>query len=664
MNFNKNSLSEESSPYLLQHAANPIWWQAWNQSTLSYAKEARKPLFLSVGYSTCHWCHVMERESFEDLEVADFLNAHFICIKVDREENPDVDHLYMSALQAISGHGGWPMSVFLTPDLLPFYAGTYFPKDRFLNLLKHIADLWVQDNQKILKAGSEIQDWFSRPERLQNRTVENSVSIEDTKQKFVRSWIADFDEENGGARGAPKFPPAYRLHSLLFVSGQDEELRESVLFTLKKMAQAGIYDQVGGGFHRYATDEKWMIPHFEKMLYDQAALATVYTEAYQQSKNSEFLWVARDICDYVMRDLQSPEGAFYSAEDADSEGEEGLFYIWKKAELSEIFKHEGISLEAFTETLPLDVHGEFEGQQILYFHSETKLGQWGQLKPVRELLLKLRGQRERPLRDNKYLMAWNGLMISAFVGLHCALQGKERSYLEAAEKAARVGLNYFSQNGNWMRSFCNGKAKGAASLQDIAFFVDALLELHQATGESDWAQRAREIHDYAEKVFSENTGAYYAFDNRENPLWLRDIVIFDNVEPSGQSVTYRNLRRLHTIFGEENYFRRADALAQFLDSKISGYEQEVPVYLLERWKAEESWREIQYLGEDPRSFADLMISEFGHLKRWNTILKFMPSGEKKHFAVVCKNQTCGEPHENWESLKSELSRIQAEGGML
>lgn len=575
-----NRLFLESSPYLLQHAHNPVNWYPWGDEAFERAKKDKKPVLLSVGYSTCHWCHVMEEESFEDEDIARYLNEHYIAIKVDREERPDVDSIYMTAIHHLSGHGGWPMTVWLTPARTPFYGGTYYPAKPFLSLLKQIKTKFSQDPKHITEFGehlaSEIREGLAqvRAAGIPSGEVFGAV----------RALAAQsFDPKHGGARGSPKFPTTFPTRLLLwdFLTHPDAATLSMVKTTLQSMFNGGIYDQVGGGFHRYSTDPEWLVPHFEKMLYDNALLATTYLEAYQVSADPMFQEVTDDILQYVERDMTSPEGAFYSATDADSldaqgERREGAFFVWTPQEIREVLSPE--DAEIISALYGVTASGNFEGRNILHvvLPREVVAKNFGisssdlakRVKESKKLLYEARKKRPAPLRDEKVLTDLNGLMISAFVNAGFAFDNRE--YIRRAEVAANFILENLIQHHQLFHSFGEGRAYIPAFLDDYAFFIQALIDLYEATGEIQWLQHARALDTVLKDHFEDqSSGGLYRTSDAGESLLAREKPSFDNVTPSGNSVSALNLLRLAELTGNEEYRTRAENIFKAFSQQIS-----------------------------------------------------------------------------------------------
>jgi uncharacterized protein YyaL (SSP411 family) len=583
-----NRLINESSPYLLQHAANPVNWYPWNEEAFEVAKREDKPIFLSIGYSTCHWCHVMEHESFSDPEVADLLNKDFISIKVDREERPDIDHVYMTVTQALTGSGGWPMTIIMTPDKRPFYAGTYFPKNSrwgrpgLMELLPKIAEVWRNDRNKVNNSADRITRHIVRLGDGRPGSNLDRQTLDQAQAFFVQAY----DPEHGGFGQAPKFPSAHQLSFLLrrYHHTQNPQTLAMVEKTLTQMRLGGIYDQLGFGFHRYATDAQWLVPHFEKMLYDQAMLIMAYTEAYQVTGKEFYAGVAEEIITYVLRDMTSAEGGFFSAEDADSEGIEGKFYLWTPREIQKILGEEEAAL--FVKVFSVKEGGNFEDagpghnidQNILHLRktlpqlskelgiSENQLH--SRLEDGRLKLFRAREKRIHPLKDDKILTDWNGLMIAALAKAGNVLDNQK--YTTAAAKAADFILqNLTDDKGRLLKRYRQGKAGLSAHLNDYAFMVWGLLELYQATFEIKYLKDAVELNQQMLSHFwdEENGGLYMTADDSEK-LLVRSKTIYDGAIPSGNSVTVFNLLRLGHMTGRSGNLTKAERIIKSFSTEV------------------------------------------------------------------------------------------------
>lgn len=563
----KNRLGAEKSPYLLQHRNNPVDWQPWDEAAFAESRRRDVPVFLSIGYSTCHWCHVMERESFESDALAAVLNQHFVAIKVDREERPDIDALYMEATQAMTGHGGWPMSVWLTPDRKPFFCGTYFPPDRFAALLRRIAEIWREDRAEIVTQGEALMQAMSRA------ALKPGVGALDDEifLALARQWSERFDPVHGGFRGAPKFPQAADLRALLRLhrrSGAEQPLT-MVCSTLDAMARGGIYDHLGGGFARYSVDAEWLVPHFEKMLYDQASLALAYLEGWQVTNRPDYALVVRETLDYVLRDMTDARGAFYSAEDADSEGEEGKFYVWTAAELKTLL---GPDYQEFAAAYGVSPAGNFEhGTTILTLRPGNSRHE--RSASVRDSLaraLDLRSHRVRPHLDDKVLTDWNGLMIGALARASWVLN--EPRYLQAAQRAASFLLETLrTADGKLLHRWRDGEARIAAFVDDYAFLIQALIDLYEADFDPRWLQAATTLQATQDSTLFDSTRNDYRFSAGSDALVpLTRFESYDGVVPAGRSVSALNLQRLAALTGDDSLLQRAEALLAATPRSIHG----------------------------------------------------------------------------------------------
>ena len=586
-----NRLIDETSPYLLQHATNPVDWYPWGKEAFDKARRENKPVFLSIGYSTCHWCHVMEEESFSDEQVAALLNKHFVSVKVDREERPDIDRVYMVVTQAITGRGGWPNTVFLTPDKKPFFAGTYFPKESrwglpgLMALLPKVAQVWQNDRQNVRKSADQITASLVERNKITPGGPPGRQIIDATREALASAY----DPENGGFGQAPKFPTAHKLTFLLRRNyyAQDAQALAMVENTLTRIRLGGIYDQIGYGFHRYSTDEKWRVPHFEKMLYDQALLAMAYTEAYQATGKPLYSRTVRETFAYILRDMTSPEGGFYSAEDADSEGVEGKFYLWTTAQVQERLGKG--SARWFRKIYNLEDDGNFisqeanqpAGSNILYLAqtpaaiaaeqgiSEKKLLQ--RLEKSRLGLFAARSKRIHPFKDDKILTDWNGLMIAALAKAGRVFS--EAQYTSAAERAADFILRKLQDSdGRLLKRYRQGKAGLPAHLDDYAFMVWGLLELYESTFKPIYLQQAIGFNDRMITHFwDESTGGLFMTADDSERLLIRTKQIDDGAIPSGNSVAAVNLLRLGHMTGRTDYLSYAERIAKAFSATIEKY---------------------------------------------------------------------------------------------
>jgi uncharacterized protein YyaL (SSP411 family) len=580
----KNRLNREKSHYLLQHADNPVDWYPWGEEAFAKAKREDKPIFLSIGYSTCHWCHVMAHESFEDEEVGRMLNEFFVAIKVDREERPDVDMVYMAVCQAITLKGGWPLSVFMTPDAKPFYAGTYFPKNGrmgmpgFMEIIGHIANAWANDRDPLLEASEKITKGI-QPKPSSGSIADLGL---DTLKKGYDQLAQAFDPKWGGFGSAPKFPTPHNLTFLLRWHRRNGEANalHMVEKTLDGMRNGGIFDHIGYGFCRYSVDERWLVPHFEKMLYDQAMLTMAYTEAYQATGEARHGAVAAEILTYVLRDMTAPEGGFYTAEDADSEGEEGLFYVWTPREITE---HLGKDVsDLFCRFYDVGPHGNFEdGRSILHtriplenFAARENMGV-AELKNLfedaRERLFAERERRIHPLKDDKILTSWNGLMIAAMAKAYQALGNQ--AYVDAAESAANFILDNLKKDRHRLfRRYRDGDVAYPGYLDDYSNFVWGLIELYEATFETSYLEEAINLNQTMIDLFWDESYGGLFYSGKDNEVLIKQSKeIYDGAIPSSNSVAALNLVRLGHITGDRDLVDRAGQLTGTFAKRIKAY---------------------------------------------------------------------------------------------
>ena len=551
-----NRLIHETSPYLQLHAHNPVAWYPWGDEALARAKAENKLIFLSVGYATCYWCHVMERQVFSNPEIARQMNEGFINIKIDREERPDLDDIYMTATQLLIGRGGWPNSVFLTPDLKPFYAGTYFPptdmpgRPGFPTILEAVQDAWTTRESEVIEAGEKIVA------AIENATSRRfmSLSTELPKRELITTAVEElrgsYSKKFGGFGGAPKFPEPANLELLIseYERTSDTSLLAMVTHTLDMMASGGIYDQLGGGFHRYAVDEKWLVPHFEKMLYDNAQLAKIYLHVYALTEEPRYQRIAEEIFTFVAREMTAPLGGFYAALDAETDAEEGKFYVWTATEIADTLKHK--NAHAFAKVYGIDNGPNFEGKNVLYVPTGIGETALAAVAAEREALLAARSFRERPLLNTKIIVSWNGLMIDALAKGYEVL-GDEES-LHAAQKTAEFILGALKQpNGQLWHTYTAGVAKYDGYLNDYAFFVRGLLGLYQATGETLWLREAQELTDtMIARFWDDKNGGFYFTQADAEHLIVRTKNPFDSALPSGNAVAVHNLLTLGEAYRE------------------------------------------------------------------------------------------------------------------
>lgn len=668
-----NKLIDEKSPYLLQHAHNPVDWFPWSDEAFEKAVQEDKPIFLSIGYSTCHWCHVMERESFEDEEVAEILNKHFISIKVDREERPDVDHIYMTVCQALTGHGGWPLTIFMNPEKKPFFAGTYFPKgDRMgmsglITLLNRVTAAWNNNRTSLNDSSIKIHQAISQ----ESETLDGELPPELIHEAYS-DFKYSFDSTYGGFGSAPKFPTPHNLYFLLRywrMTGEEYAL-EMVEKTLNSMYRGGIYDHIGFGFSRYSTDKKWLVPHFEKMLYDNALLAIAYLETYQATKKQRYADIARQIFTYVQRDMTSPEGGFYSAEDADSEGEEGKFYVWTPQEIKQVLGDE--VGERFCTLYHITVQGNFEGHSIPNLISaEPSPSEKGFLDECRKKLFDHREKRIHPYKDDKILTAWNGLMIAAM-----AIGGKvlrEEKFTQTAEKAVEfIYTNLIRADGRLMARYRQGEAAFPAYVDDFAFLTWGLLELYETTYKPQYLVKALTLNDELLRLFWDDVnGGLYIYGSDSEQLISRPKEIYDGATPSGNSVATMNLLRLARLTGqhdlEDKALQQFKAFGNELDRAPRGHAFLLSAYLYTQAPTREvvlvgnkdyheAFDLLQVVREDFRPFTLSMLYADNvknlkdvapHVDNYRTI-------DGKASAYVCENFACQSPVTDTTRLREML----------
>jgi uncharacterized protein YyaL (SSP411 family) len=679
-----NQLINETSPYLLQHAHNPVNWYPWGPEAIERARREDKPILLSIGYAACHWCHVMERESFEDEEIARIMNENFVCIKVDREERPDLDSIYMSAVQMMTGHGGWPLTVFLTPDLKPFYGGTYYPPtDRgglpgFPRVLLAVADAYKNRKDEIETSADAITEELRKVNRF--RSSSQILTTEVLDQAYL-ALARSFDRVNGGFGSAPKFPPSM---ALMFLLRQHKRTNSStplemVELTLDKMASGGIYDHLGGGFHRYSVDARWLVPHFEKMLYDNALLARAYLYAYQVTNKWHYRQVSEETLEYVLRDMTDRHGGFYSSEDADSEGEEGKFYLWTLDEVIKLLgPDEGRLFAAY---FNITDRGNFEhGKSIL--NTPQTLEQVakeyavepGKLQEVigsgKKKLFYARQQRVRPTRDDKILTSWNGLMMTAFAEAANILERDD--YREVARKNADFILKNLMRGGRLLHTYREGQAKLSGYLDDYANFIEGLLALYEATFEIEYFKCARELADVMiEQFWDESESGFFFTPADQDQLITRVKDYFDNATPSGNSVGALVLLKLALLTGETKYQRCSLEILRSVQQAMARYPSAFGYLLCALDFYLSSPKEIAIIGRadshEVRSFLAEIYSRFVP----NKVVALSEPGDEQASAsiallkdrlpingkptvYVCQNYVCLAPATTVEELASRL----------
>ncbi len=688
-----NRLAKEQSPYLLQHAYNPVDWYPWNDEAFIKAAKEAKPIFLSIGYSTCHWCHVMEKESFEDEEVARLMNDAFISIKVDREERPDIDGIYMTICQMMTGSGGWPLTIIMTPDKKPFFAGTYFPKESrlgrigLLELIPQIQKLWKLKREEMISSADEINTILKKPFSAKNE-IEIDEKIFD---KALDELNRKFDQQFGGFGSAPKFPTPHNFIFLLryWKRRKTPAALNMVEKSLQEMRNGGIFDQIGFGFHRYSTDRQWLVPHFEKMLYDQALLASAYMETFQATKNVFYKETAEEIFTYVIRDLSAPEGAFYSAEDADSEGEEGRYYLWELEEIKSVLNGDSdLIVKIFgieEEGNWIDqMHGGKNGTNILHLKkdlketalelnlSEKELEQ--KVETARGKLFEQREKRIHPFKDDKILTDWNGLMISSLA--RASRIFGEIEYLVAAERAMNFILGKMkSENGKLLHRFRRGEAGAPAHIDDYSFIISALIDLYEASFKMEYLKIAFELNKVMIKHFwDEKDGGFFFTSDDNEPLLIRQKEIYDGAVPSGNSVAVFNLLKLSRISGDIELTNKAlniiKVFSNLINSSPSSFTQSLaaldfafgPSYEIVICGEEDSAgtnEMLKVINEHflPNKILILNSSKDTEIKRIAPFLKNQKQVQNKTTVYVCRNYECKLPVTKKEDLEKLLGEM-------
>ncbi|MDB4793086.1 thioredoxin domain-containing protein [bacterium] len=680
-----NRLLNESSPYLLQHAYNPVDWFPWGDEAFEKARQEEKPIFLSVGYSACHWCHVMEHESFENDEIAQILNEHYVSIKVDREERPDVDQIYMTAVQLITKRGGWPMSVFMTPDGKPFYGGTYWPPTSrmgmpgFRDILFKLADFWTNKRDEVDTSAEQLVDAIQG----MSAPIFESMDLEDeTILEATRSLLSSADQEHGGFGAAPKFPHPMDIRVLLrgWKRTGDQSVLDTVTLTLNKMLHGGIYDQLGGGFHRYSTDAYWLAPHFEKMLYDNALLVPAYLEAWQVTGQAEYHRAVTETLDYVLKEMTSAEGGFFSTQDADTEGEEGKFFVWSEQEIAEVLGQDQAKI--FNAAYDVSANGNWEGKNILnrpksfsevadqLEMTQPELNE--SLNASKETLLETRAKRVVPGRDEKILVSWNGLMLAAMAKAGFAFD--EPRYLAAAEEAAKFLIeNLRDADGKLQHSFKDGIARFQAYVDDFACLIDGLVDVFQSTGDEYYLQHAVQLaEEMIEGFWDEENGGFYYTANDHESLIARTKDIQDNAVPSGNGMAATALIKLGRLCNRQDFIESArktiDAFSSFIVEHpracgqsilalddLLGPQSELVVISGEKPSSSPTVDLLRktYL---PRSIL-LLNSSSSHVELTDHLVAGRKDEDLSVSVYVCSGGECQVPAETVEQLQIQLSAL-------
>ena len=679
-----NRLINETSPYLLQHAHNPVDWYPWGEDALAQAAQQDKPILLSIGYAACHWCHVMEHESFENEQIAGIMNEYFINIKVDREERPDLDEIYMNAVQMLTGQGGWPMTMFLTPDLKPFYGGTYFPPDNrygrpgFPRVLLGVAEAYRERRDAV---GEQAEQIIANLNQLSAMEGHGHQMTADMLERAYQDYLSRFDHHDGGFGSAPKFPPSMGLLLLLrhwHRTGNANALN-MVEVTLEKMARGGMYDQLGGGFHRYSVDERWLVPHFEKMLYDNALLSVAYLEAYQATGKAFYRQVATETLDYVLAEMYDAErGGFYSTQDADSEGVEGKFFVWEPAEVEQILGEEKAKI--FCEYYDITGPGNFEHKNILHVQTPAELFarklsmDLGELEEIlaegKQKLFEVREKRIKPGLDDKILTSWNGLMIRS-MAMGYQVLGDER-YREAAEKAARFVLSELSQdNGMLLRTHRAGKSHLNAYLEDYSYFVASLINLYESTFAVEWLKEAERLNQIMiEQFWDEANGGFFFTSNNHETLIVRSKTGYDGATPSGVSMAIHNLVRLDKLLNRPDFREKVETTLDVYYHQIEHSPSGSAQMLCELDFLLSTPKEIAIAGQHENDDTQAALTAIHSRYVPNKVLALASDGEDVSDLIpllegktqvdgratiyVCENYTCQAPTTDVEELAELL----------
>jgi len=688
----QNELIHETSPYLLQHAHNPVHWQVWGDKAFQLAKDLNRPVLVSIGYATCHWCHVMERESFESEQTAAFMNQHFVCIKLDREERPDVDALLMEVVQMISGNGGWPLNCFLLPDGRPFFAGTYFPdtpkygRTTWLQLLDNLQKAYNQRYEEVEAQAEQITDYLQKTQRaftaqanslqFDNQDAANSYLIYDYFQTVFHNLRDNFDRINGGFGGAPKFPSTFALRFCLnfdFLQNNPDASAQAHL-SLRKMAQAGIYDQIGGGFARYATDPEWNIPHFEKMLYDNALLLALYSDAYATTTESSTRNLYQRVCaqsfSWLQREMKDPTGLYFSAIDADSEGHEGLFYLWDYQAVKNTLTEEEFAI--YSRVFDLQEQGNWEGKNILYYKETVEnfaryydldlTATAKRVETASQKLLTVRNGRIRPITDDKLMLDWNALLAQAFCRMYRSFGNVD--YYHAAETILKNGWSLYQirpDAPDLYHTYKLGKGKNAAFLDDYSFLIGAWLEFYQLNSEEIYLQWAKTYADLViQQFYDDNDGLFY-LSNSNSDVLIRKKDLYDNATPSGNSVMVHNLLILSALLDNSEYYRIAERLLKGISDAVKKFPQSFSHYANALLRLQAGCPVIIAVGEN---YQQLLTQLYAHFLPNYLIIGGKDSSQLQHLPIAegktapegktylyfCRAQTCTAPVETVAEL--------------
>ncbi len=676
-----NKLIDETSPYLLQHAHNPVNWFPWGDEALDKARKENKPILVSIGYSACHWCHVMERESFEDEEIARLMNEHFVNIKIDREERPDLDHIYMDAVQAMTGSGGWPLNVFLTPAAKPFYGGTYFPPKRAFNrpswqeILLGVTEAFTQRRNEIDAQAENLTEHLLQSNSF-GISSQGEIKVF-TKEKINEAFeniMKNADKKWGGFGKAPKFPQSFVIQYLLrfFYATENKEALGQALLSIDKMIDGGIYDQVGGGFARYSTDTEWLVPHFEKMLYDNALLVSILSEAYQITNDKRYREVIEETIQFVQRELMHPEGGFYAALDADSEGEEGKFYVWDHADVIELLKEDGVIFCDFFDIKP---GGNWEGKNILQrkkkeeiFCSEKNISLEELQRIVQKgkcVLLEKRNERIRPQTDDKVLLGWNALMSTALCKAYAATGNESFKKLAINNKQFLLGKASNNNTADFFHSWKNSIAKQPAFLDDYAFLIQALIQLQEITGDTNYLEKAKMIAENVLENFNDSETDFFFYTNtNQTDVIVRKKEVYDGAQPSGNAIMADNLYRLGLYFDESRWKEKSVQMISSLNNAIVRYPTSFGTWACIFLEISIGTNEIVVISEESQRILTQVLKEYIPHKiimsgtNGSNSFPLLSGKEKNKGAALylCRDYTCENPVSSISALIDLIRR--------
>ena len=680
----KNELIHETSPYLLQHAHNPVHWQPWGQAALQLAKELDKPILVSIGYSACHWCHVMERESFENHATADIMNEHFINIKIDREERPDIDHIYMDAVQAMTGSGGWPLNVFLTPDAKPFYGGTYFPPAKAFNraswtdVLSSINDAWLTRREEMEKQAETLIEHLKKSNNYGQ--IKNAIQIDNGTPSFTRedvvtisqNLLSTADVVEGGFGKAPKFPQTFSINALLQCAHflKDENALQQAELSLNKMYNGGIYDQLAGGLCRYSTDAEWLAPHFEKMLYDNALFIIALSNAYLLTKKEIYKNAVEHVCNFLFAEMKNANGGYYAAIDADSEGIEGKFYVWSKAEIESLI---GENSDLFNEFYDVSHNGNWEEKNILRILKPLEevakrfnislADAKNNIEASKKILLQQRNKRIRPSTDDKILLGWNALLITAFCKAYAVLQ--EDTYKVAAEELFQfIEKSFVIEKNNYYHTYKDEEAKYPAFLDDYAYLIEACIHLQEITAQEKYLHRAKELATHVFENFSDEESNYFFFTSKEQiDVVLRKIELYDGATPSANGVMAKNLYYLSVIFDNKEWHQKSVSMIESLKTIVSKHPNSFGIWAAQAINMAAGTNEIAIIGNNMMPLLKEMLLHYipNKILQATNEVSTMPILAKKTifektFLYLCLNSTCDFPYDTTAEVLANIEK--------